>query len=503
MRLTTGEGGAGRGGQSGRAGSISRLSPALVFAAALVALFTLRGAALTTPYFWDEAGYYVPAAVSMYRNSLYPIPDLTIAQSYPPLVPLTLALAWMAAGFSIVVTRVVVFVFAAATLAYTYMLGRALWSGTVGLAAAAITLVIPTFFAQAGLAQPEVPLALFTVAATYYLYREEPARHGLAVALLVMTKWTAIISIPVFALHGLTRAGSWRAVLRHQLRYAPALALLGAWFAFFYYQVGTLTSPDARYAKVNLWDNLVPAALAWRAPVRLWQLFVEDFRQLLLLPMLAAFVVWGVRWALGARAEPGEAARSRRSCVAVMLGLCAIYVGFLTASGFLLARYFVPVFPLLSLLGAASVFWLLPRPAAAAYVTGVAVVMHLTWLGRFDNSPPGALEERPVYMDFAAAHLQAARFVEEHYPGARVAATWPTRDELTHPFLGYVSRRHETVLLQNVEGATVDPASFDLLLEAPVPRNRNWIRPQVERLGLIEVTRFDVNGQQVVVWGKR
>ena len=43
----------------------------------------------------------MPYAVSMYRNHLYPIPDLTGPQSYPPLLPLTIALAWIVAGFSI------------------------------------------------------------------------------------------------------------------------------------------------------------------------------------------------------------------------------------------------------------------------------------------------------------------------------------------------------------------------------------------------------------------
>jgi len=40
----------------------SRAHPALVFAVIFVAIFLLHVPLLQLPYFWDEAGYYVPAA---------------------------------------------------------------------------------------------------------------------------------------------------------------------------------------------------------------------------------------------------------------------------------------------------------------------------------------------------------------------------------------------------------------------------------------------------------
>jgi hypothetical protein len=40
----------------------SRAYPALVFAVIFVFIFLLHAPLLQLPYFWDEGGYYVPAA---------------------------------------------------------------------------------------------------------------------------------------------------------------------------------------------------------------------------------------------------------------------------------------------------------------------------------------------------------------------------------------------------------------------------------------------------------
>ena len=80
------------------------IHPALVFA------FIFRGAPgsaaplLRLPYFWDEAGYYVPAARDLLLTGSL-IPHSTPSNAHPPLVMAYLALWWKMAGFAPVVTR--------------------------------------------------------------------------------------------------------------------------------------------------------------------------------------------------------------------------------------------------------------------------------------------------------------------------------------------------------------------------------------------------------------
>jgi 4-amino-4-deoxy-L-arabinose transferase-like glycosyltransferase len=472
------------------ASALRRVPPAaLVFAAALVALFVLRGRALSTPYFWDEIGYYVPNAVSMYRNRLYPIPTLTVPQSYPPLQPLTLVAGWWLLGFSIAATRVVGFVTTAAAVAATFELGRRSFSTAAGAWAAVLTLASPVFFGQAGFAQPEILLALFTTLATLELVRGSYARHATAVALLLMTKWTAIVVLPVFGLYALLTAATWREGLKRQLWYAPALALLALWLGFFYVETGSLTSTDAHYARVNLWDNLTPAALLFRGAVRLEQLVENDYAWLLLAPALAASAVW-----CRGRRRPAPV-------VLLMVGACLAYVAFLTVSGFLLPRYFVPVLPLFSALGAASVLRLASRPVATAALAAAALFMHLSWYGRLQTGP-ALLDARTAYMDFVDTHVLAARWIEANRPGARVAAAWPAFDELHEPYFGYVTRPANTVALDTLPPDASALDRFDVLVETPIPQNPDPAAEVVRRLGLVEIARFREGEQETILWAR-
>ena len=67
-----------------------RLHPAGVFAAIFVVVFLLHAPLLRLPYFWDEAGYYVPAARDILLTGSL-IPHSTLSNAHPPLV-----LAWAA-----------------------------------------------------------------------------------------------------------------------------------------------------------------------------------------------------------------------------------------------------------------------------------------------------------------------------------------------------------------------------------------------------------------------
>src|SRR3954470_11865234 len=75
------------------------------FSLIFVGLFLTHGALLRLPYFWDEAGYYVPAArdILLYRDV---IPHSTLSNAHPPLLGLYLAAWWKLSGFTPAVTRI-------------------------------------------------------------------------------------------------------------------------------------------------------------------------------------------------------------------------------------------------------------------------------------------------------------------------------------------------------------------------------------------------------------
>ena len=75
----------------------------MFLAAAFVLIFLLHLPLLRLPYFWDEAGYYIPAARDLLSGS--PIPYSTPSNAHPPLVMAWLALGWKIFGQGQLVTR--------------------------------------------------------------------------------------------------------------------------------------------------------------------------------------------------------------------------------------------------------------------------------------------------------------------------------------------------------------------------------------------------------------
>ena len=66
----------------------------VVFAGLYLSHFTL----LRLPYYWDEAGYYIPAAWDFFRTGSL-IPVTTLTNAHPPLPSIYLALWWKFSGF--------------------------------------------------------------------------------------------------------------------------------------------------------------------------------------------------------------------------------------------------------------------------------------------------------------------------------------------------------------------------------------------------------------------
>src|ERR1051326_4053484 len=91
----------------------------LSFLVAFAALVLTHLPLLSLPYYWDEAGYYIPAARDLLLTG-NPIPHSPAANPHPPLVIAWLAGAWKLFGYSPVVTHVAMLVFAALAVAGVY-----------------------------------------------------------------------------------------------------------------------------------------------------------------------------------------------------------------------------------------------------------------------------------------------------------------------------------------------------------------------------------------------
>src|SRR6478735_9793040 len=167
-------------------------SPALVFALIFVAIFLLHLPLLRLPYFWDEAGYYVPAARDLLLSGSL-IPHSTPSNAHPPLVMAYLALWWKVAGFAPVVTRTAMLFFASFSLLGLFRLAETVANRQVAIATTFLTALYPVFFAQSSLVHLDLAAAGLTFWGLRAYVRSQGWEAAIWFSLACLTKETAIL----------------------------------------------------------------------------------------------------------------------------------------------------------------------------------------------------------------------------------------------------------------------------------------------------------------------
>ena len=478
----------------------------LAFLAVFAALILLHLPLLCLPYFWDEAGYYIPAALDFYRSWVV-IPKTTLPIGHTPLVIIYIGLAWRFFGYSAWVARAAMTLIAAATVTSVYILARRITSLEIAAWSALLLALSPLFFAQSTLAHLDLAAALFTTLAVLFLLSDQFRLFALAASLAVLSKETAVVLLPVVWLYAWRRgrglAGGRQALLPIWAALVAPLVPLAAWALYYHHGTGYWTG-NSGYLSYNLYSTLSPVRVFWSLLRRAYELFIGGFNWL-----LTAGAPVGLWW--GRKREirnskfetrnskqaasfdaqspsPGSEARPWRQFLFLTTGLTSVYLLLLSlVGGAILPRYLLPVLPLFYLVAVAWVMRL-PRFPARLILATTAACFVWAW---FINPPyPFPFEDNLAYADFIRLHEQAAHYLETQPGQPSILTAWPATDELARPFLGYVQRPLRIVPVQGFapqEFADVPPESFDLLYlysrrwEPPgnlVVRFPGWLRLQ-------------------------
>jgi 4-amino-4-deoxy-L-arabinose transferase-like glycosyltransferase len=478
--------------------SSSRFLPVFVWLAAFAVLLLLHYPLLRLPYYWDEAGYYIPAATDFFRSWRL-VPQSTLLTGHTPLVIIYLAFAWRAFGLSPLVTRTAMMALAAGTLACVYGLARRVANRETAFWSVLLLALSPLFFAQSTLAHLDLAAGFFTLLALAALLDDCPARFAFACTAAVLCKETAIVLLPAAGIFvwrqrrrstGSSAGGWWIAAL-------VPLAALMAWAAFYHHVTGGWTG-NSEYLRYNLYATLNPIRVLLTLLRRLYETFVGGFNWVLTAGALAG-ILWSrksIPTVVRARTGMGPAAiqtsvipakAAIHSFFFLAALLCVVYLLMLSAvGGAVLPRYLLPIFPPL-VLAAVFLIWRLPRRMARSIMAFTAGCFVWAW---FLNPPyPFPFEDNLAYADFIHLHQQAARFLEDHAGDCRILTAWPATDELVHPLLGYVVQPLNVVPLEDFtrhDFESVSAESFDcvyLYSRHWEPQN-NWLKrfPRVQRL---------------------
>jgi hypothetical protein len=458
-------------------------APLAAVAAVFLGLVLLHLSLIHLPYFWDEAGYYVPAALDFYRHGLL-IPRTTAPSGHPPLVMVYLGLVWRLFGFTEVVTRMAMLVVAAASVVATYMLACEVAGCEVGIWGATLLALSPLFFAQSSLVLLDLPVACFTALAVLFLLQERWFLFALASTCAVLSKETAVVMLPIVWVFMLIsrnerRLRVWAALV------SPTLPL-GAWALYYHHQTGFWTG-NPQYLQYNLYSAFTPFHIVRSFVARCYEVLVQGFNW-----VLTAGAVVGIWWMKRSRRarkmrkahDLAESPNTLWSPFTVLaLSITCGYVLMLSfVGGAVLSRYMLPVVPLYILV---TLDFMRQLPTFLKR-TIIVVAMIAFVAGWFINPPyPFPYEDNLAYADFIRLHQETAKYLES-LPGDPVILTaWPATDELRQPRLGYVPR---PLRVAQVEAFTAkafkDPPQFDVLYAY----SRKWA-PKPELLVLVRPIR--------------
>jgi 4-amino-4-deoxy-L-arabinose transferase-like glycosyltransferase len=421
----------------------------LIFPLLFVAVYLSHLTLLRLPYYWDEAGYYIPAAYDFFRTGDI-IPSTTLANAHPPLPSLYLAL-WWKSGFTPTVTRTAMCLISAIGLLAVYRMGILL-NGRQRVAATAtvLTAIYPVWFAQSTLAHADMFAAAATLWGLVFVFAGQHRSRALwaAAACFCVAAWckeTAIVTPLAIAL--------WELCLRlrgsgpaRSTRLRTALALLIppisllAWYAYYRHRTGFIFG-NPQFLRYNATSTLSPLRILLAFAHRILQLTAHMNMFVPVLCMLAALLLLPLR-------ERDGTPRPRillPDQALIYVVLLANILFFSVLGGALLTRYLLPLYPLVLLLCVSTFYRRVP------YWWGLVLLSASAFLiGLFVNPPyKFAPEDNLNYADVVRLHQQAIRQIVARFPGSTILTAWPGTDELTKPELGYVKKPMAVVTLAN------------------------------------------------------
>lgn len=429
---------------------------------------------LRLPWFWDEAGYYIPAALDFFRTGTL-IPTSTLTNAHPTLPSILLAAWWHLTGYVISGTRTFIVMVAAAALLAVFRLARELSGTSAAVAATLLTALYPVWFAQSTLAHADIFAAAFTLwALCLYFERhripQRPtrlitfplvailfacaalAKETAIITPIALAVWEAVLLITERAQRNPTASYAWMGALLF-----PVLPLAG-WYLYHWHHTGFIFG-NAEFLRYNATNNFS----AHRILLSLWH---RVNHLTIHMNMYVAVMATGAALFLPKRpSRVLDPALCRPALLAIAVVVVSNALAFSILGGALLTRYLLPLYPLLLLVMVAvwrqrlRAWWMLAALCAAAFITGL-----------FVNPPYSfAPEDNLTYASMVRLHQQAASVIAHRFPGATVLTAWPATTELQHPELGYVLKTIATVALNNfaqdqIEQAAHDPGAFDTAL---------------------------------------
>jgi 4-amino-4-deoxy-L-arabinose transferase-like glycosyltransferase len=493
---------------------LAALPSSLLFALFFLAVAISHLTLLHLPYFWDEGGYYIPAALDFFHTGQL-VPHFTNA--HPPIPNIVLGTLWHIVGVHILATRLAITAIAASALLAIFRLAQRLTDAVTAVTLTLLVAVYPIWFAQSTLAHADIFAAAFTLWA-FALYLPTEICHpdpelvegeGLAsgtvrksyvliavlFSLAALSKETAIVqpaALATLQLVYLTRDRRSALLRRKHLLWIATFAVpvipLILWYIYHHHITG-FTFGNPEYLRYNATANLTAGHIFQATRYRFLHLF---WQRNIWLPIVLAIACLflprrtdpqnsvilseGTRGFMRVPQSKGPDAIRAATTASPLLTrhlhfktlqtitflIAANWIFFSVLGGALLTRYLLPVYPLILLVcidawRSRTHLWpIFALATAGAFLSAL-------WI----NPPTSfAPEDTLTYRDMIVVHQEAIDFVAQHYPQSTVLTAWPVAADLFNPYLGYVATpikatSIEDFTLPSIRKAAQEPGDYD------------------------------------------
>lgn len=400
------------------------------------------------PYYWDEAGYYIPAAYDFFRTGAL-IPWSTLSNAHPPLPSIYLTFWWKLSGFSPSTTRFAELILASVALLAVYRLAQRL-TGQTSIAAAVtmLTGLYPVWFAQSTLAHADLMAAAFTLwGLAFYIPAERRSSIPIAAlffALATLSKETAVctpLALIAYEIWRALRSRSARSSAFRSTCYLLASILpLCAWYFYHWRRTGYIFG-NPEYLRYNAEATLTPLRILLALGHRILHLTAH---MNLFVPVLCACASLFLVPRLQRDGTP-RPSLPRASIVPLAWVFCANALLFSVVGGALLTRYLLPLYPLVLLVCVAAFWRRVPAWGAMVALAAFAFSIALFVNPPYRFSP----EDNLAYADSIRLQQDAIHQAVTRYNDETILTAWPASDELTRPELGYMRQPVSVVTIDN------------------------------------------------------
>jgi hypothetical protein len=409
----------------------------LVFCVAAIFLVLAHGPLLDLPYYWDEIGQFIPAALDIFHHAAW-IPLSTVPNVHPPTVMAYLAGVWMVFGYSVEATRIAMLIVAALGVLFVFLLAIELSRGSAGTPAfAAVTLfcLSPLFFAQSMLAQLDMPAMVAATLALLLFLQNRFRDSALACAALVLIKETGLV-VPALFFVWLVAERRWGKALWFLLP-LPGLA---AWLFFLHRATGYWLGNPA-FEHYNIEAQLTFARVALALLRRFYYLFIGSGH------FIGAAVVI---YAYGRMPLLRDRAWKIAAAFVLVQAVTVSLVG-----GAVLERYLLPALPVLYTAFAVAMQAL--RTPSRRLALG-ALFLCLAATSFVNPVYPFPFENNLAFVDFVDLEKAAAAAIDGR-PVLTVATVFPVADALTNPEFGYVTTAHHVTVMPDFSSTSINRLS--------------------------------------------